>query len=164
MLRRHWHSGTMHLSPVTLYRCRTALGIGIFIHYGTGLTGCRTVRHSAFKRIVWRWRRIHPAPLYCWRWRGIHPARPNLFHTRYTYTLLRPSLLVEKSNTPSCSHWRYTLTFTLLTVEMNTVSRSHPCWWWKEIHSHDHTVDCGFWQRKRPHVHTAGCGKVYAYK
>jgi hypothetical protein len=27
--RRHRHSGTMHLSPVTLYRYRTALGIGI---------------------------------------------------------------------------------------------------------------------------------------
>jgi hypothetical protein len=30
---------------VPLYRYRTAPGIGIFVHFGTGLAGCRIVRH-----------------------------------------------------------------------------------------------------------------------
>jgi hypothetical protein len=30
---------------ISLFRYRTGSGIGIFVHSGTGLTGCRTVRH-----------------------------------------------------------------------------------------------------------------------
>jgi hypothetical protein len=30
---------------VPLFRNQTGSGIGIFVHSGTGLTGCRTVRH-----------------------------------------------------------------------------------------------------------------------
>jgi hypothetical protein len=33
------------LDWVPLFRCRTGSGIGIFVHSGTRLTGCRTVRH-----------------------------------------------------------------------------------------------------------------------
>ncbi len=49
--RRHRHSGILYLSPVPdwvpLFWYRTGSGIGIFVHSGTGLTGCQTVLHSS---------------------------------------------------------------------------------------------------------------------
>jgi len=53
--RRHRHSGILYLSRVpedsgaglvSLSRYRTASGIGILVHSGTGLTRSRTVWHS----------------------------------------------------------------------------------------------------------------------
>jgi hypothetical protein len=41
---------------VFLFRYRTGSSIGIFVHSGTGLTGCRTVRHSGiWKSFCWWW-------------------------------------------------------------------------------------------------------------
>jgi hypothetical protein len=49
--RRHRHSGVLYLSPVPdwvpLFWYRTGSGIGIFVHSGTGLTGCQTVLHCS---------------------------------------------------------------------------------------------------------------------
>ncbi len=54
---RHRHFFILYLNPlwyrsipvpdwVPLFRYRTGSGIRIFVHSGTGLTGCQTVRHS----------------------------------------------------------------------------------------------------------------------
>jgi|688.fasta_scaffold596582_1 hypothetical protein len=58
--RRHRHSGIRSLIPISehsgtglgvpFFRYRTGSGLGIFVHFGTGLTGCRTVRNLVFKK------------------------------------------------------------------------------------------------------------------
>jgi hypothetical protein len=51
-----WHSGIRYLSPdysgtgvfqywVPSFQYQTGFDIGIFVHSGTGLTGCRTFQH-----------------------------------------------------------------------------------------------------------------------
>jgi hypothetical protein len=46
---------------VPLFQYWTGSGVGIFFLYGTGLTGCRTVRHSSILKKIY----IHPECPHC---------------------------------------------------------------------------------------------------
>ncbi len=73
--------------------------VGFFVHFGSRLTGCRTVLHSGLnknihparqctstwqamdwdtlcKLLCWWWKGVHPVRPYRWRWKRIQPASP----------------------------------------------------------------------------------------
>ncbi len=116
---------------IPVFRHRTASGIGIFIHSGTGLTGCRTFRHSGILKHCMK-DTPSTSTVYCWRRRWKHPVR-----ARERVTPCTSSLLEVERDTPCTS--------TLHAAERDTPSRLRR-WLWKGIQSH---------------VHTAGGGKGY---
>jgi hypothetical protein len=113
-----------------------------------------------------------PSRPHCWLWKVIHPhvhtaggGKQFTMLTREKDTLSCPPLLVVEMDTALRSHRRYTLMSTLLTVEINTPSRSQPAGGGKGYTPTPTHIDCGFWKRKHPHIHTAsgGGGKIYTF-
>jgi hypothetical protein len=68
---------------VPLFCCWTGSGIGIFVHSSTGLTRCRTVRHSGICETFYKGEKeyIHPARPHCELWTRVHSARTHGFQS-----------------------------------------------------------------------------------
>jgi hypothetical protein len=102
----------------------SGFGIGIFIHSGSGLTRCRTARHSGISKrgtsckftIPAFKKRVHPLSPYRWRWKWtptytLHgtPILLVLVVVKGYPTQCKSKLQVEESDTPCTSMSEYRL-------------------------------------------------------